>query len=140
MTNQQAAAALTRATLSPQRVLFVDNDQLSLMMMRLLLESDGHIVTVALGGKAGIEAFRAALNTENAFDVVMTDLSMPDVDGRQVAAAIKASSPATQIVLVSGSDALDLLEETWPLQVDLVLAKPPRRADLRKALETVASK
>jgi CheY-like chemotaxis protein len=138
MSNQTAAATPLQSP-APQRVLLVDNDSLALMMMRLLLESDGHLVTLAVGGQAGIDAFLTALPTPDAFQVVMTDLSMPHVDGRRVAAAVKAASPTTQVVLVSGTDQADLLEQTWPLQVDLMLQKPPRRADLRKALETLSA-
>ena len=53
------------------------------------------MITAANGGQAGIDAFTAAASTaDKAFDVVITDLGMPYVDGRKVAAAIKAISRA----------------------------------------------
>ena len=54
---------------------------------------DGHQVQTANGGRVGIEAFRDALKAGKPFPVVITDLGMPHVDGRAVAAAIKAAAP-----------------------------------------------
>ena len=50
-------------------------------------------MVTANGGQAGIDAFRAACGTSTAFAAVITDLGMPNIDGRQVAGAIKAASP-----------------------------------------------
>ena len=45
------------------------------------------------GGQAGIDMFRAACDRKQPFSAVITDLGMPHVDGRQVAAAIKGIEP-----------------------------------------------
>ena len=66
-----------------------------LTSLRETLVHDGHQVETANGGQAGIEAFLDALNAGKPFPVVITDLGMPHVDGRAVAAAIKAAAPAT---------------------------------------------
>jgi CheY-like chemotaxis protein len=62
---------------------------------------------------------------------------MPHVDGRKVAAAIKAMSPATPILLLTGWGQGMTQEET-PQHVDGVLGKPPRLRDLRAALAAAA--
>ncbi len=54
------------------------------------------------GGQAGIDAFAAAHRRGEAFDVVITDLGMPHVDGRKVAASIKGLSPGTPLILLTG--------------------------------------
>ena len=46
--------------------------------------------------------FAAATQRGAAFDIVVTDLGMPYVDGRQVAAAVKAASAATPVILLTG--------------------------------------
>ena len=62
--------------------------------MRHALEGDGHIVTTADGGQAGIDLFTTALASAKPFDVVITDLGMPYIDGRKVAENLRALSPA----------------------------------------------
>ena len=102
--------------------------------MRDALEADGHQLQTALGGQAGIEAFAATLGTERQFALVITDLGMPRVDGRKVAAAIKEKSPSTPVILLTGWGQRLLDEKDIPLNVDRVLSKPPRLNQLRAAL------
>jgi CheY-like chemotaxis protein len=127
------AAARGGSKVPPMRVLLVDDDPLILTALRLTLESDGHAVTVADGGAAGVAAFRAAQAEAKPFRVVMTDLGMPHMDGRQVAAAIKEAAPETRILLLTGW-AERFAASDIPAHVDLVLGKPPKRAELREAL------
>ena len=69
----------------------IDDDPILIRSLRDVLEADGHGCETALGGQAGIEAFAAALGTAAASTLVITDLGMPRVDGRKVAAAIKTA-------------------------------------------------
>ena len=57
---------------------------------------------VASGGKEGIEMFRAATLKNQPFEVVVTDMGMPDIDGRQVARTIKAESPNMPVIMLTG--------------------------------------
>jgi DNA-binding response OmpR family regulator len=86
----------------PLRVLVVDDDPLVLKSLRDTLEADGHGVTTADGGQAGIDAFLAARAQSNPFPVVITDLGMPYVDGRKVSSAIKSAAPGTTVLLLTG--------------------------------------
>jgi CheY-like chemotaxis protein len=70
----------------------------------------------------------------------MTDLGMPYVDGRKVAAAVKAASPATPIILLTGWGQSLLEDGEIPANVDKLLGKPPKLADLREALAGFASR
>jgi CheY-like chemotaxis protein len=116
------------------RILVVDDDPLLIQSMRDLLEADGHIVTTANGGKEGIAAFEASLSTRERFAVVLTDLGMPDVDGRKVATAIKGLSPATPVIMLTGWGQRMSEEDDLPAGVDRVMSKPPKMRDLRQAL------
>ena len=120
--------------LTPQNILLVDDDPLILRSLLDVLESDGHTVTAADGGQKGIEEFTRARETGAAFDVVITDLGMPGVDGRTVAAAIRASSPTTPIILLTGWGHRLQGEPDLSQFVDRILSKPPRVADVRAAL------
>jgi PAS domain S-box-containing protein len=116
------------------RVLIVDDDPLVLKSLRDILEADGHGVTTADGGQAGIDAFLAARAQSNPFPVVITDLGMPYVDGRKVSSAIKSAAPATIILLLTGWGQRLVADGDIPPHVDHVLSKPPKLRELRLAL------
>ena len=59
---------------------------------------------------------------------------MPFVDGRRVAEAIKESSPATPIILLTGWGQRLISDGEIPPHVTLVLSKPPQRRRLREAI------
>ncbi len=116
------------------RILLIDDDPFVLDWMAMVLELDGHAIVAMEGGKAGIGAFRAAQESKEPFAIVITDLGMPDVDGNQVAHAIKGLSPTTPLILLTGWEKrLDDGRQS-PANVDVILAKPPQLVELRKAL------
>jgi signal transduction histidine kinase/ActR/RegA family two-component response regulator len=118
----------------PLNLLVIDDDPLVAQSLLHVLHHEGHTVTTADGGQAGIDAFAAASSEARVFDVVMTDLGMPYVDGRAVAAAIKALSPRTPVLLLTGWGQRLSTEQTVPEHVDRLLSKPPKLADLSAAL------
>ncbi len=122
----------------PLRLLIVDDDPLIIESLRETLRADGHRVTVADGGQAGIDAFEAARARGEPFELVITDLGMPYVDGRKVSATIKAASPNTPVVLLTGWGQRLAAENQVPPHVDRVLNKPPRLRELRAALAELA--
>jgi PAS domain S-box-containing protein len=121
------------------RILVVDDDPLLLKSLQETLEQDGHLVAGADGGQAGIDAFCAALQRRTPFQVVVTDLGMPNIDGRTVAAAIKSRTPATPVILLTGWGYRLRAENEVPQHVDRVLSKPPKLHDLREALLELTS-
>jgi len=125
----------TRPTL---RVLVIDDTPIVLLALRNMLELDGHHVDTAADGRAGVEAFVSALQ-EQPYDIVFTDFSMPDMDGGEVARAIKAARPQTIVVLLTGWGASIDPTQEWRSCVDQVLAKPPRLAQLRQVLAGAAA-
>jgi len=129
----QAALAMP----SRLRILLIDDDPLVLKSVRDALGADGHVIATANGGQEGIDAFRAAQDRGEPFAVVVTDLGMPNVDGRKVAAAVKAASPATPVILLTGWGQRLLEEGNVPPHVDQVLSKPARLVELREVLARV---
>jgi signal transduction histidine kinase len=121
------------------RILLVDDDPLLIKALQDTLEEDGHLITATNGGQAGIDAFTAAHSSGNLFQVVITDLGMPHVDGRKVAAAIKGISPSTPIILLTGWGQRLVAENDVPPHVNRVLNKPPKLQQLRSALAELAA-
>jgi len=129
-----ALASATQAIPARMRILVVDDDPLVTKSLRDTLEADGHVVTITNGGQEGIDVFRAAAGGNEQFAIVITDLGMPYVDGRKVSSAIKAASPSTPVIMLTGWGQRLVAEGDIPPHVDRVLNKPPKLRELRAAL------
>lgn len=86
-----------RTSVGPRRILVIDDEAEVREVLAELLASQGHAVSQAASGAEGVSLFQTDRN-----DIVFTDLGMPGMTGWQVAGAIKALSPATPVVLVTG--------------------------------------
>jgi CheY-like chemotaxis protein len=82
---------------TPAAILCIDDEEPALVLRRLVLENAGYRVFTALTGKQGIELFR-----HQPIDVVILDYWMADMDGLDVADQLKALSPKTPIIMLSG--------------------------------------
>jgi signal transduction histidine kinase/DNA-binding response OmpR family regulator len=134
-----ARMAALRLPTQSMRILLVDDDPFVLESLKHTLENDGHLITTADGGQAGIEAFAAAQLRGEAFTVVITDLGMPYFDGRKVAATVKASSPNTPVILLTGWGQRLAADNDIPLHVDRVVNKPPKLHELRSVLAELSA-
>jgi PAS domain S-box-containing protein len=131
------AVAQSGAPLAPRsrlRLLLVDDDPVLLKALGETLQQDGHVLVIANDGQAGIDAFKAAHDRGEIFAAVITDLGMPHVDGRKVAASVKALSPSTPVLLLTGWGRGLLAEADTPAHVDVLLSKPPKLREIREAL------
>lgn len=135
-----AAPAYDINNLTPLRILIVDDDPVLLQSLRDTLQLDGHTVIGAGGGQAGIDAFTAAQARGECISAVITDLGMPYVDGASVAKAVKAASPLTPVILLTGWGQRLVLEREVPAHVDQVLSKPPKLRELREALAHIGDR
>jgi two-component system CheB/CheR fusion protein len=79
-----------------RRILVIDDDRNVGDGLQLALEVDGHEVCVALDGEQGL-----ALAERFAPDVVLCDISMPSMDGYEVARAFRAHPPLSGVFLVA---------------------------------------
>ncbi|HZF16049.1 MAG TPA: PAS domain S-box protein [Steroidobacteraceae bacterium] len=134
------ASGTHKPPVGPMRILIVDDDPLLLKSLRDALESDGHEVTATNGGQSGINAFADSHAAGTPYPVVITDLGMPHVDGRKVASTVKATAPATVVLMLTGWGRRLVAEGDVPPGVDQVLSKPPKLTDLRSALAQHFSK
>jgi CheY-like chemotaxis protein len=121
------------------RILIVDDDPALIESLQQALHDDGHEVSVAHGGQAGIDTFQRLQRTAKPFEVVITDLGMPYVDGRQVADAVRTTAPQTPIILLTGWGQQSTAESESLPRVDRLLSKPPRLRELRAALAELTS-
>jgi two-component system chemotaxis response regulator CheY len=105
-----AARGVTRSLFKPpatmndsvRRVLFVDDDAVIRMITGALLQRAGYEVANA---EDGAEALRI-VESEPSFDLIVTDLDMPNVDGRTLLTTLRAreTTASTPVVILSGSN------------------------------------
>jgi signal transduction histidine kinase/ActR/RegA family two-component response regulator len=121
------------------RILCIDDEPELRQLLHDVLEVHNHKVTVASSGKEGLEMFRANLHGREPFEVVITDLGMPEMDGHHVARAVKAESPQTPVIMLTGWGTMMKAEGESAPEVDAVLSKPPRIRELNALLIRMAS-
>jgi len=131
---------VSSGTAPPLNILFVDDEPLLRELLREILETDGHSVHAADGGQAGLDAFRNATQRGKPFDVVITDLGMPHLDGRELAHLLKKESPATPVIMMTGWGSLMKGEKDLRAPVDGLLSKPPKLQELQRMLWRVTSR
>ncbi len=104
------------------RVLVIEDDELARESVTLMLEESGHEVSMADDGDVGLKMF-----AEEPYDLVVTDLIMPEVNGMDVLSQIKQEHPDTRVIVISGGGRLtpvSYLDVAEKLGADDVLTKP----------------
>ena len=86
----------------PARALIIDDDKLALDLLLFYLTSEKFEVDTALSGTDGLSLLEA-----NEYDVILTDLNLPDINGIEMVRRSKEISPATEIMVVTGDDSAE---------------------------------
>jgi CheY-like chemotaxis protein len=113
----------------PLRVLVVDDHEGIREIVSAYLAEDRHVVETAASAREAMEKFHAGR-----FDLVITDRAMPEINGDELAAKIKRISPQKPIIMLTGFS--DLMNDLGARadNVDVMVSKPARLDDLRKAI------
>jgi CheY-like chemotaxis protein len=126
-------AASPRREKSMANILLIDDNPELRDILRKHLETHGHRVTAARNGDEGL-----ALLAGSGFDIVLTDILMPQRDGVEVLREAKRRWPDLPVIAISGGGwigATELLGMAERLGADKVLQKPVRRDDLIAAVD-----
>ena len=115
-----------------KRILFVDDDPLILRSLSSVFHRDRKRweMVFVVGGEAGLAELR-----RTAFDILVTDMFMPGLDGISLLAAAKLHSPATVRIMLTGS-----LVDHRKIDAYAVVPKPWNEASLRDLLERVGNR
>ena len=116
------------------RILCIDDESQIQELLANCLTTLDHRVTTASSGKQGVEMFRKAMKKKQPYETVITDLGMPDIDGHQVARTIKAESPTTPVIMMTGWGTMMKDDGELVSGVDAVVGKPPRIKELNDLL------
>ena len=103
----------------PLRILVIDDEDNICEILREYLKREGHDAVTALNGERGLVLFR-----ESHFDIVITDLNIPDFTGWDIAEQIRKEKPDTFIILLTGGGTKIDDFTNHGKNIDVILQKP----------------
>ncbi|MDD5634173.1 MAG: response regulator, partial [Candidatus Omnitrophica bacterium] len=80
------------------KILVIDDEKLVLLGLQRIVEDAGYEVKTSIRGKEAVEMVRS-----EKFDIIFTDMKMPEMDGVEVCDAIKKIDPEMNVILFSGT-------------------------------------
>jgi DNA-binding NtrC family response regulator len=83
--------------MSRPRILVIDDEEIVRVSCKKCLTPEGYDVDVAANGIEGL-----AMTENNRYDVILTDLKMPDMDGMEFLAKVKERHPDTKVIMITG--------------------------------------
>ncbi|KAF0144139.1 MAG: NADH-quinone oxidoreductase subunit E [Nitrospirae bacterium] len=101
------------------RILIVDDELIVIRSAERVLKAEGYDVEGALGGREAITKIE-----QNSYDLVFTDLKMPEVDGITLIRWIKKTKPSIGIVIITGYPSQDTIKEALELGIIDYVPKP----------------
>ena len=118
-----------------QSILVIDDDKLMCLALARILVSAGYEVAQAYNGEEGLQKYRSGK-----FDLVITDLIMPDKEGIQIIRELRKEDSAIRIIAMSAGGrggATDYLKWARLMGAKQCLSKPIRREELLGAVTSV---
>ncbi len=111
--------------MSRGRILIIDDEEIVRSSCRKILEPEGYEVETAVSGNEGLDRL-----SEGPFDLVITDLKMPDMDGIDVLIKIKERWPSTEVIIMTGYGTVKTAVKAMKVGVFDYIEKPFSPDDL----------
>jgi len=124
-----------RPPLKKLKVLIVDDQPIVTDLLVDILKRMGFTFEVALGGKDGLKMF-----ARDGFDLVITDLGMPDVSGWEVSKSVKKQNPSVPVILITAWGVEPDSHKVKDSGVDFVINKPFQIDQLEKTIRNLIDK
>jgi two-component system cell cycle response regulator len=125
------------------RILVVDDDESVCLVLKRVLQGAGHDVGVARNGQEAIDTLRS-----QSFDLIITDLKMPGIDGLEVLEKAKELDPLSEVIVITGYASVDSAVEvmrlgaydyiTKPFNLDRIRILADRALQRRRLLQAAA--
>jgi CheY-like chemotaxis protein len=119
------------------RILVIEDDNFVQNMLKQTFERAGYDVATAANGRIGIQLYR-----DNPFDVVVTDLIMPDMEGIETITHLRKNHPGVKIIAISGGGRNrpdDYLHLAQKLGAARTFSKPVDRQELLDAVQQLVA-
>ncbi len=121
--------------MSSAKILIVDDDKEVLSSFQRALSSDGYDITAV---SCGIKALN--LIKKNEYNVVLTDIVMPEVNGVRILEETNRTSPETKVILITGYGSIDTSVEALRKNASDYIVKPCDREELRIRIKSAIEK
>ena len=126
---------MTTMTKMTKRILVVDDEEMIVRLCRKALAGEGYIVDTAFGGKEAVD-----LASSGSFDMIITDMLMPDMNGVETFLAIKDRHREIIGVLITGHGTMDLAIEAMGHGFSNLIRKPFASRELIQAIDDAFQK
>lgn len=115
------------------KILIADDSKTILKMINKYLTDANHEVTKAEDGREALEIFK---NQQGAFDIIITDINMPNLNGMELSEKIRTGEINSQIpiIVLSTEESDKIKEEGKKVGVSAWIVKPPKEELLLKAV------
>jgi DNA-binding NtrC family response regulator len=115
------------------RIMVIDDENIVGKRLKPALEKSGDIVETFEDAKKALERFN-----EQAFDIVVTDIRMDEIDGIEVLEHVLAHSDKTKVIIITGYATVEVAREALAKGAFDFIAKPFKPNDLRVVIEKAA--
>lgn len=114
------------------KILIAEDDRVSQKLAASLVENEGHAAFVSPNGRHAYEALKV-----NSFDLLLTDIMMPEMDGRQLILALRGDATLRRlpVIIMSAVVGVGEIAELLKTGATFFLAKPLSAKDLREYLQ-----
>lgn len=114
------------------RILVVDDEEHTRLGYAEVLRLDDYIVDIAENGKEGLKTAQ-----ERNYDVIVTDLRMPEMDGMTFIEKLRKFNPNVKVVVITAFGSFKSFKKMTSLGVIEYINKPVRAKDLKEAIQKV---
>jgi DNA-binding NtrC family response regulator len=115
-----------------RRVLVVDDQESMRVLLQDMLEVIGYGVVLAEGGEQALSILQGSQ-----FDLVLSDLNMPGMDGTALLRAIKAGNPELPVVIITGYGTFHTEKRVMKEGADGYISKPCTLSKIHKTLDSI---
>jgi DNA-binding NtrC family response regulator len=112
------------------RALVIDDDKATLELLKFQLESEGYETTIAERGEKGLEYIK-----DGEYDIILTDLNLPDISGIEMVRRSKELAPLTEIIMVTGFGSVEKAIEATKAGAFYYVEKPVEFEELLVLIE-----
>ncbi|MDD2464457.1 MAG: response regulator [Desulfobulbus sp.] len=125
----------TSGAATPLRILVLDDEPIVCKRLKPAFQKMGHTVETFTDSTQAMARLR-----ETSFDIVVTDLKMEGADGIQILNGAKASSPDTQVIVITGFATLETAKESYRKGAFDFVAKPFKLRDILDCVKRIEEK
>jgi len=112
------------------KVLVIDDENVICDACHLVLSEKGHTIDFCTTGKSGLLAIE-----RGAYDVILLDMKLPDIDGMEILETIRAEMPAPYVIVMTGYSTMSNAVQAMKLGAADYLSKPFTDDELMEAVE-----